>query len=206
VNPHLLLILVALLYVFIVGSLGALRREGFSLQFAVEVLIAAAVLVLFAVLTAWAIHPIFFLALLYLVTMRSRLLVDLANFLARRGYGPQAASLYDLALKLKPDAIGRVVVLLNQGVHHLKQDKLLQAIALLKGLLADFEGGVGPKYEAAARYNLGVAYQRHGDEAKAIVEFNKVIDVMPGSLYSLGAQKALERGKRRKGVPGSTDE
>ena len=85
-------------------------------------------------------------------------------------------------------------------------DALLQAIALLKGLLADFEGGVGPKYEAAARYNLGVAYQRHGDEAKAIVEFNKVIDVMPGSLYSLGAQKALERGKRRQGVPGSTDE
>jgi tetratricopeptide (TPR) repeat protein len=206
VNPYLLLLLIALLYTFMVGGLGALRREGFSLQFVVEVLITAGVLLGLSLLTGRMIHPVLFLALLYLITMRVRLLVDLANVLARRGYHAQAAGLYATALKLRPDAISRLVVMLNQGVHHLKRDQFQEAIALLEGLLGGSTGDMAPKLEAGIRYNLAVAYHRRGDEAKAIAQFNQVIDVMPGSLYAMGAQKALERGRRGKEPAADSDE
>lgn len=205
-NPYVLLILIALLYTFLIGGLGALRREGFSLQFVVEVLIAAGALLALSPLTGRMVHPVLFLLLLYLITMRVRLLVDLANVLARRGSHAQAAGLYALALKLRPDAISRLVVRLNQGVHLLKQDRFQEAIALLAGLLGNSGGDMAPKLEAGIRYNLGVAYHRQGDEAKAIAEFNQVIDVMPGSLYALGAQKALERGRRGKEPAAGSDE
>ena len=83
-------------------------------------------------------------------------------------------------------------------MHRLRAGQLAQATADLEALLADPEHGLSPKHEAAARYNLGVAYRRQGNEARAVVEFNKVIDVMPGSLYASGAQIALEKGKRQK--------
>jgi len=222
VNPHLLLLLIALLYILVVGGLSALRREGSSLQFAVEVIVVAGLLVVFSLVTGQALHPIVFLIVIYLVTMRARLLVDLGNLLARRGYHHQATSMYNLALKSKPDGpsrqivllnqavqlllldsytnlwYSRQIVLLNQAVQHLKQSQLTQAIAMLEDLLADPQSSLSPKHEAAARYNLAVGYRRQGNEAKAIVEFNKVIDVMPGSLYASGAQIALEKGKRQK--------
>ena len=197
-NPHLLSILIALFYILVFGSLAALRREGLSFQFAIESILAAGILIGLSALTSQTIHPAIFLLLLYLVTTRVRLLVDLANLLARQGYYLQADSLYNLALKLGPDAIGRLIVQLNQGVHHLKQDQLSQATALLEGLLDDFGDVSSPKYKAAAHYNLAVAYQRQGNEVKAIVEFNKVIDIMPASLYAVGARSAL--GKDRRGT------
>jgi len=206
VNPYLLLLLIALLYTFLIGGLGALRREGFSLQFVVEVLIVTGVLVGLSSLAGGALHPVFFLALLYLITMRARLLVDLANALARRGNHAQAGALYATALRLRPDAVSRLVVRLNQGVHHLKQGQLQEATTLLKGLLGDSTGDMAPKLEAGIRYNLGVAYQRQGEDAKAIAEFNQVIDVMPGSLYAMGAEKALQKGRRGKEPAAGKDE
>jgi tetratricopeptide (TPR) repeat protein len=206
VNPHLLLILIALLYAFVVGGLGALRREGFSLQFAVEVLVATGALLGLSLLVGRTLPPVLFLLLLYLITMRARLLVDLANFLARRGYHAQATGLYAMALGLRPDGTGRLIVMLNQGVHLLKQDRLQEAVVLLESLLRDSAGDIAPKFEAGVRYNLAVAYHRRGDEAKAIAEFNQVIDVMPGSLYAVGAQKALERGRQRKEPAAGSDE
>ena len=44
-----------------------------------------------------------------------------------------------------------------------------------------------------------MAYQRQGEETKSVVEFNKAIDTLPGSLYAMGAQKALERSRRKDG-------
>ncbi len=205
-NPHVLLILIALLYTFLVGGLGALRREGFSLQFVVEVLVAAGALLALSLLAGWTLHPVLFLFLLYLITMRVRLLVDLANLLARQGYHAPAAGLYATALKLRPDAISQLVVRLNQGVHLLKQDQFQEAITLLADLLGESAGDMPPKLEAGIRYNLAVAYHHRGDEAKAIAEFNQVIDVMPGSLYAMGAQKALERGRQRKEPASGSDE
>jgi tetratricopeptide (TPR) repeat protein len=194
-----LLVLVALLYTLVIGLLSTLRREGLSWQVAVEIVMAAAVLIGLSLAANRPMQPVLLVALLYLVTMRARLLVDLANLLARRGMVAPATRLYRLALGLKPDPISRLIAQLNQGVHMLKQNQITQAISQLQGLLPAFDTLSSPKYEAAVRYNLAVAYQRHGEDAKAVIEFNQVIDLMPGSLYSVGAQKALDRGKRKDG-------
>jgi tetratricopeptide (TPR) repeat protein len=186
--------------VLVVGGLSALRREGFSLQFAVEVLVVTGLLTALSLATGSILHPVIFLILVYLVTMRARLLVDLGNQLARRGYHSPAEKLYNLALQLKPDGIGRQIVLLNQAVHGLQQGQLSQAIAMLERLLTTSEPHLSPKFEAAARYNLAVGCRRQGNEAKAIVEFNRVIDAMPGSLYASGAQIALDKGTPPKKV------
>jgi tetratricopeptide (TPR) repeat protein len=198
VNPQLLLILIALLYILIVGGLSALRREGFSIQFAVEVAAIAGLLVVFSLLTGQLVHPVVALIAIYLVTMRARLLVDLGNMLARRGSHRRAAAVYSLALKLKPDGTSRQIVALNQGVHQLQQGQLAEAVDVLQSILAAPQSHLGPKYEAAARYNLAVAYRRQSNEAKAVIEFNKVVDVMPASLYASRAQMALTKGKRPK--------
>lgn len=202
-NPYLLLLLIALLYILIVGGLSALRRERFSLQFAVEVIVVAGLAMALSLIIGQSIHPILFLSVIYLVTMRARLLVDLGNLLAKRGYHSQAANAYDLALKSQPDGPSRQIVTLNKAVHHFKQGHFTQAIAMLEALLT--ESSLSPKYEAAARYNLAVAHRRQGSEAKAIVEFNKVIDIMPGSLYASGAQIALEKGKSQKEISKNKD-
>lgn len=205
-NPHLVLLLIALLYILIVGGLSMLRREGTSLQFVVEVIVVAGVLVILSLSIGQSLHPVLYLIIIYLITMRVRLMVDLGNLLAQRGHHSQASNLYNLALRLKPDGTGRQIVTLNQAVHHLKQGKLSEAITLLEQLLTDSQNSISPKHEAGARYNLAVAYRRRGNEAKAIVEFNKVIDVMPGSLYASGAQIALKKGRQQKETPGSPPE
>ena len=194
-DPLLLIVLAALIYILFVGGLAALRREGFSLRLAVETLILAALLVGISLIIGEAIHPIVCLIIIYLITMRSRLAIDLANVLSRRGYHSQAENLYTFVLKMGADRVSRQIVHLNQAVHSLKQDQPGETVEVLERLLADSQGNIGPKHEAAARFNLAVAYQRVGNDAKAIVEFNKVVDIMPSSVYGYGAKKALERGR-----------
>jgi tetratricopeptide (TPR) repeat protein len=200
VNPILSLVLVGLVYVLLVAILSTLRREGFSYQFVVEALIGTGLAVLVAVTTGWAMHPVFLLAFLYLLTMRARLLVDLANALVGRGQDKLASSLYRLALRLRPDQTARQIVRLNQAIHYLKQNHVEEAIAALGELLRE---SMSPKHEAAGRYNLAVAYQRQGNDARATVEYNKVVDLMPASLYGMGAQKALQRRGRQQ--PGARE-
>lgn len=198
-NPHFVLLLIALLYILAAGGLSVLRREGFSLQFAVEVIVVAGLLVIFSLFTGQVIHPVPFLIVIYLLTMRARLMVDLGNLLARRGHHQPATNVYNLALKLKPDGLSRQIVMLDQAVHQLQQGQPAQATAMLEHLLTGPQ--MSPKHEAAARYNLAVGYRRQGSEAKAIVEFNKAIDALPGSLYASRAQMALKKGKRQKTPP-----
>ena len=64
-------------------------------------------------------------------------------------------------------------------------------------LATDKRPRLGLKYEAACRYNLGYAYERNGDDAKAVVQYNEAIDVLPGSLYAKAAQAALKRRKKK---------
>ncbi len=201
VNPYLVLLMTALIYILAMGALSALRREGLSLQFAVEVIVVVGLLMVLSLATGQVIHPVVFLIVIYLVTMRTRLLIDLGNVLARRKHHRPATSLYNLALKLKPDGHSRQIVVLNQAVHQLQQGQLAQAITMLENVLTASKPHLSPKHEAAARYNLAVGYRRQGNETKAVVEFNKVIDVMPGSLYASSAQIALQKGKQQKASP-----
>jgi len=197
-NPYLLNVLIALLFTVFFGGLSLLRREGLPNRFAYEVLALTGASTLFFYALGTPLNPILLLVLLYLVTMRSRLLVDVGNTLAGGGHAALAERAYRLALRLWPDNIGRCLAEVNLGVLRLRQKRLDEAAALLEGVLAQHQARLSERHEAACRYNLGVAYQKSGQELKAVHEFNKVIDLFPGSLYARGAQAAL---KRRAGQP-----
>lgn len=193
----LTLTLLGLLYVIVFGGLSFFRREGLSARFALESVVLAGVMIGLSTLADFPLHPVVFLAVLYAVTMRVRLLVDLGNFLARRGNHCAAERVYQLALRLWPDDASRLIVQVNQGVLKIKQEQLDEAIGLLRQVLAQAEGGhLGLKYECAAHYDLGVAYQRQGHDAQAVLEFNAVLETWPASEYARYATIALER--RRK--------
>lgn len=199
VHPYLILPLISLFFVLIFGGLSLLRREGLSNQFALEVLVLTGLTLLFSWGLRVIINPIFFLIFVYLFSMRARLLVDGANLLSTRGKHQVAESLFQLALRLRPDAITRLIVLINYGVTHLRQGKFKEAIKVLEEVLsAKPSGTLAPKHEAACHYNLGLAYLRSGEEMKAVREFNEVIDLMPDSLYAVGARTALRKRKEAK--------
>ena len=142
--------------------------------------------------------PFLFLLLLYVVTMRSRLLVDLGNLLAKRGTYGGAFNLYRLALAVKPDEASRLIALVNQGAAELHSGDPDSAIQTLESVLEDERRPrLGIKYEAACRYNLGFAFERTGDEVRAVGQYNKVIDLLPGSLYAQASQSALKRRQKR---------
>lgn len=197
-NPHLLIAIIGLSYIVIFGGMSILRREGLSNQFAFEVLGITALVEAGALLTGTMVNPILFLILIYLLSTRARLLVDLANLLSGRGRQRDAISLLQLALRLYPDQTTRLIVLVNMGIVQLRRQNPASAQALLELVLEEAKGGgLGLKYEAACHYNLGLALQRQGKEAEAVRQFNETIDTFPNSIYSKAAEQALEQ--RRSG-------
>lgn len=191
--------IIGLLYIVVFGGLSLLRREGLSFRFAVEAVILTVMVTLLALLNLWQMNPILFLILLYLVTMRVRLLVDIGNLLARRGSHRAAATIYRLARRLWPDDAGRLIVTINQGVLSLQTGHPDDAITTFKQVLAEAAGGyLSAKHESGCHYNLAVAYQRSGLDAQAALEFNAVLDTWPDTEYARRAEAALAR--RRKGV------
>jgi tetratricopeptide (TPR) repeat protein len=197
-DPYLLLLLVACLFILVFGGLSFLRREGLSAQFALEAVVLTVLLVGGSWLLSRPLNPFLFLVLLYLVTMRSRLTVDLGNLFAARGRYDLAFRLYRLSLAWWPDAASRLIVLTNQGAAELRSNQIEAAIRTLEGVL-DIEQRtrLGLKYEAACLYNLAFAHEKLGDDAKACRLYNEVIDLLPGSAYAQGAQAALKRRKEK---------
>jgi len=194
IDPVLLLLLVGCLYVLVFGALSFIRREGLSVQFALEAAVVTAVVAGGAWLFRLRIGPVALLLILYVVTQRSRLLVDVANLAAARGRFATAFRLYRLALVLRPDAAGRLVVLTNRGVAELLSGQIEASIATLESVLqAGERPHLGVKYEAACRYNLGKAFEKRGDDSRAVKEYNEVLDLLPGSVYAQAAQVALRR-------------
>jgi tetratricopeptide (TPR) repeat protein len=198
-DPNLLSLLTACLFILVFGGLSLLRREGLSVQFLLESVVLTTLLLGGAWFAGFALSPIVLLIFLYLVTMRSRLIVDLANLLARRGRYEQAFRLYRLGLAWWPDASSRLIVLANRGAAELYSGQVETAIHTLEGVLeANNRSSLGRKYEAATRYNLGYAYEQQGEDAKAVTQYNEAIDLMPGSLYAQAAQSALERRRKKR--------
>ncbi len=197
----MILAVVGLLYALLAGGLALLRREGLSLRFAVETLILTGIVVIAASLWGAACSPVVFLAVLYVNTMRVRLLVDMANTLGRNGRHDAAAALYQFALRLWPDQTGQAIVHINQGVLALQQGQLDTAIETLQQTLdaSSVHGYLGLKQECGCRFNLGVAYQRKGIETQAQAEFTRVLDVWPKARYARRASTALQR--LRKSAP-----
>jgi tetratricopeptide (TPR) repeat protein len=197
-DPYLLLLLVACLFALTFGGLGLIRREGLSLQFALETAGLTAILVGGSWLVSTSMHPILFLALLYLITMRSRWLVEVANLLAKRKSYDLAFRLYNLSLAMWPDAATRLIVLTNKGAAQVHSGQIEAAIATLESVLETEQSHrLGLKYEAACRYNLAYAYELNGQDAKATVEYNEAIEVLPGSVYAQAAQAAMKRRKKK---------
>jgi tetratricopeptide (TPR) repeat protein len=198
IDPYLLLLLIGCLFILVFGGLSFLRREGLSIQFALEAAAFTALLVGGSWVTGIPVNPFLFLVLLYLVTMRSRLVVDIANLLARRGRYDQALGLYQLGLAWWPDTPSRLIVLANRGAAELHRGQIEAATHTLESVLnAEHASHLGLKYEAACRYNLGLAYEQKGEGTKASLQFNQVIDLLPRSPYARAAQAALKRRKKR---------
>ncbi len=199
-DAPLVILLIGFLYIVLFGGLSLLRREGLSIRFAIEAL----VLTLAGALLAWAtgisIHPVFFLLFIYVITMRVRLMVDIANTFARRGNYSIADKVYAIAEQLWTDPSNRMIVSVNQGALRLHQGALDEAISIFKNILAQSDRGfLGIRYKSAAHYNLGVAYHRKGLESLAIAEFNNVLDIWPASEYARAASDAIARHKQNQG-------
>ena len=191
-HPSLVILLLSLLYLLGFGALSFMRRQGLSTRFAVEGLIVAAIGALLT-LASVPIHPVLFLVVIYLVTMRVRLLVDLGNGFASRGRFEQALAIYRFALRLGPDAVSHQIALINRGVTQLRMQEPEAAYLTFKDALADESSQPGAKYLAAGHYNLGLACRRTGREAEAIRHFNEAIDSLPTSIYAHGARQALKQ-------------
>lgn len=200
---YIMIGLIGLLYIVIFGGMALLRREGLSTRFAVESVCITAIAVILVVLTSIKIHPVIFLLLLYLITLRVRILVDVANFFARRGRYVQADKIYDFTAHLWPDQTSKLIIMVNQATMFLMENKLDASISLFKEVLNQAnQGSLGVKYEAAAHFNLGVAYLRIENNLLAKVEFNATIDTWPTSLYAQRAQQALDRQRKKENAPG----
>jgi tetratricopeptide (TPR) repeat protein len=189
-TPSFLIFLVGLLYVVIFWSLSLLRRERLSNQFAYEGLGLTGIAFAAVRWGEVGVHAIYFLALLYLVTMRVRLLVELGNMLSKWGRPHQALALYRFALYLFPDRSSRLIVLINMSAAYLQQAKPDRTIEVLESAKGQIAKQLGPKYAAGCCYNLGMAYRRTGRHAEALRQFSEVGDLYPMSMYAKLAEKA----------------
>ncbi|MGQ9628174.1 MAG: tetratricopeptide repeat protein [Anaerolineae bacterium] len=189
-NPLALTALVGLFYILVFGLLSLVRQERLSNQFAFEGLGITGLAVL-AVAAGFSLHPVLLLLILYFITMRARLLVDAGNLFSARGWFSTAITIYNLALRLRPDQIGRLSARINIGVVHLRRGAPEEAAAVLEDALKSTPEDIHPKYEAACRYNLGLAYRRSEQEEKALRQFRHVIEIFPSSIYARGAQTAI---------------
>jgi tetratricopeptide (TPR) repeat protein len=189
-TPSFLIFLVGLLYVVIFWALSLLRRERLSNQFAYEGLSLTAIAFAAVQWGGVAFHPIYFLILVYLITMRVRLLVELGNLVSRSGRYNQALALYRLALHLFTDRSSRLIALINMGAAYLSLARPDRAIEVLENAKAHIGRQLGPKHAAGCCYNLGMAYRRAGRHTDALRQFTEVGDIYPMSVYARLAEKA----------------
>ena len=188
-DPYLLLVVVLLLYALAASGPSVLGREPLAWGQAGETLIWGAGLLA----AAWALRaplPLAYLVALYLLTMRARLLVELANALARRRH-PAAARLYALAQALAWNPLDRAIVRANQGAALLHSGRVSEAQAVLDRVLQG--GGLGPRLEAACRCNLGLACLRAGDPQRGRALLRETVALMPGSVYAERARRELQQ-------------
>lgn len=191
-DSPLVIPLIGLLYLLGFGALSYVRGQGLSVRFAVEGLIVTAIGTVLRFVSI-PVHPLLFLIVLYLITMRVRLIVDVGNWFSARGKLEEALAAYRLALRLGPDTSSRQIVLINRGVAQLRGcDPDGAYVTLTEALMGD-DGQIGATHWAACYYNLGLACRRTGREAEAIRRFNEAVDAWPDSVFGRAATRELEK-------------
>jgi tetratricopeptide (TPR) repeat protein len=195
-DSPLIVPLVGLVYLLGFGALSHVRGQGLSLRFAVEGLIVTVIGTALRYASLVPVHPLLFLIVLYLVTMRVRLLIDVGNWLSARGKPETALIFYRLALKVGPDVTSRQIVLINRGVAQLRSRDAEGAYLTLTEALMGEDGQIGAMHWAACYYNLGLACRRTGRGAEAIRRFNEAVDAWPNSIFGRAATRELEKGSR----------
>ncbi|RPI86922.1 MAG: tetratricopeptide repeat protein [Chloroflexi bacterium] len=188
-HPFLILLL-GFLYAVLFGFVSLLRRDALSVRFAVESILITLTAAALSYFTGTEYNPVFFLAVLYLITMRVRFIVDIGIFLAGQGKLESASKVFEFGMKIFPDAPGRTLVRLNQAILLLHRGRADESIEALKELLTSGEH-LSPKNESAAHYNLALAYLKKNQESKAIDELNAVLSTHPGSIYARRAETRL---------------
>lgn len=200
-ESYLLILLLGFSYALLFAVMGIIRGEGFSMHFTLEAVLITLIVAAGDFITTSVVHPVLFLVFVYLLTMRSRLLVDLANLMSNRGRQRNAIAVLQSALRLFPDKPARLIIYVNMGIVQLRRKNPASAQKLFEMVLEEAEdGGLGIRHRAAVHYNLAVALQKQGKEAPAVKHFREAADGYPGSPFSKAAQKALET--RRKGKKG----
>ena len=86
-------------------------------------------------LTGYPTHPALFLFLIYVLTMRVCLLVDVGNSFAEHKHFDRADVVYHLAGRLWPDHSSKLIIQLNQTVMSMQRGATDDAIAALTGIL-----------------------------------------------------------------------
>jgi tetratricopeptide (TPR) repeat protein len=201
-TPSFIIFLVGLLYVVIFWTLSLLRRERLSNQFAYEGLGLTGIAYAAVQWGGLAFHPIYFLILIYLITMRARLTVELGNLLSRSGCHHQALALYRLALHLLSDPSSQLIASINMGAAYLSLAKVDRAIEVLENAKVRTTKQLGPKHAAGCCYNLGMAYRRAGRQADALRQFTEVEDIYPMSTYARLAARARQATLEEAGLAG----
>ena len=192
ISLEMLIPFIGLAYIALFGLLSKSRDEALSLQFAVEGLIITAGGWLL-VRSGVRVNPILFFFVIYTVTMRSRWLADLGNFLVARRRYRDAMIAFDLAQRLWPDALSRRIAEINQAVAFLRLGHLERARAMLEKVLESADqAGLSPKHVAATHYNLGIIARVEGDDDRARQHFLQALEIGPHTIYGYGARQALQ--------------
>ncbi len=192
-NLYIMILILGFSYALLFGFLSRLKREGISLQFTLEASLITLLVAGVGYFGTLDVNPFLFLVFVYLVTMRSRLLTDLANMLSGRGRQRDAIAILQVALSLFPDKQTRLIVLTNMGVVQLLRKNPASAEDILRSVFDEAkDGGLGIRYEAACNYNLGIALRELGQDAKSVQYLREAAEGFPGSAYGKAAQRALE--------------
>jgi tetratricopeptide (TPR) repeat protein len=189
-TPSFIIFFCGLLYVVIFWVLSLMRRERLSNQFAYEGLGLTGIAYAAVQWGGVAVHPIYFLFLIYLITMRARLLVELGNLFSKSGRHRMSLRLYHLSMHVFSDQSSRLIALINIGAAYLSMGSVDQAVGVLENARALVSKQLGPKHVAGCCFNLGMAYRRAGRHADALRQFAEVGDIYPMSVYAQRAERA----------------